>query len=166
MSKHVVLGVTAALMVFAEKAQAEEKEPSAIVELGGAGEWSLRDGASSFGPSVAVEFNAIKDWLEIEVGASTLLGHGQTEWGTDLLFKKPFTLSDRVEFMFGAGPELTYTTGGDGTKLAGEVALDFMFWPSKERKFGWFLEPTYSYSFSKGHEQSFTVSLGLLIGVP
>jgi len=38
-----------------------------------------------------------------------------------------------------------------------------MFWPTSDRKFGWFLEPSYSYSFSVGDEQSLGVSAGLLI---
>jgi len=158
------MGLVAAL--FAGEAQAEEKEPSAIVEIGGAGEWGLPGVASSFGTSAAIEFTPIKDWLEIEAGTSTLFGRGHTEWGTDLLFKKPFTLSDKVEFMIGAGPEWTYTTGGEGTKISVEIAADFMFWPTSDRKLGWFVEPSYSYSFSRGHEQSLAVTTGLLIPIP
>jgi hypothetical protein len=95
---------------------------------------------------------------------STLFGGGQAEWNTDLLFKKPFTLSDKVEFMVGVGPGWTFTR--NGTKIAGEAALDFMFWPTPDRKFGWFLEPTYSYSFNGGHKQSLGVSVGLLFAIP
>jgi len=160
-----VMGSVAALLLFAEKAHAEEKEPSAIVEIGGAGEWGLAHGASSFGPSAAVEFTPVKNWLEIEAGIAPLFGGAHTEWNTDLLFKKPFTLSDTVEFMIGVGPEWTYTTGGAG-KFGGEAALDFMFWPWPGRTFGWFLEPSYSYSFGGGHEQSVGVSVGLLIAIP
>jgi hypothetical protein len=159
-----VIGLTAALLLCAERAQAEDKEPSAVVEIGGAGEWSLRNGSFSLGPSIAVEVTPLKDWLELEAGFTPLFSSGYPEWSTDLLFKKPFTLSNTVEFMVGAGPEWTYTMGGG--KIAGEFALDFMFWPLPERKFGWFLEPSYSYSFSKGHEQSLGVSAGLLIAIP
>jgi hypothetical protein len=154
----------APLLFFAAKAGAGEKEPSAIVELGGAGEWGLR-GGSSYGPSAAVEFTPIKDWLEIEAGIAPLFSARHTEWDGDLLFKKPFTLSDTVEFMIGVGPAWTHTIGGAG-KVSGEFALDFMFWPSPERKLGWFLEPVYSYSFSRDHEQSLGVSAGLLITIP
>jgi hypothetical protein len=150
------------MSLFASAAWAEEKEPTAIVELGAAGEWDLPGGR--LGPTAAVEFTPIKDWLEIEAGISTLFSGGQTEWSTDLLFKKPFTLSDKVEFMFGVGPE--WTLSRDGTKVAGEIAADFMFWPTPDRKFGWFWEPSYSYSFSQGHEQSLGVSVGLLIAIP
>lgn len=143
-------------------AWAEEKEPAAIIELGGAGEWDFPQG--KFGPSAAIEFTPIKDWLEIEAGVSPMFGGGQTEWSTDLLFKKPFTLSNTVEFMIGIGPEWTFSRAG--TKIASEVALDFMFWPTPDRKFGWFLEPSYGYSFSTGHEQSLGASVGLLIPIP
>ena len=150
-------------LLFACNVRAEEKEPSAIIEIGSAGEWGL-PGASKFGPSAAVEFTPIKDWLEIEAGVSPLFGGGGTEWETDLLFKKPFTLSDKVEFMIGVGPAWSFSR--EGTKIAGEAALDFMFWPTSDRKFGWFLEPSYSYSLSAGHQQSVGVSAGLLIPIP
>jgi len=62
-------------LLVAWDVRAEEKEPSAIIEIGGAGEWGL-PGASKFGPSAAVEFTPIKDWFEIEAGISTLFGGG------------------------------------------------------------------------------------------
>ena len=98
----------------------------------------------------------------------TLFSRGQTEWDTDLLFKKPYTLSDTVEFMFGVGPEWQHTVAHAGTtdSVAGEAALDFMFWPWRERKFGLYLEPSYDYGFGRGHEQSVSVSAGLLIPIP
>jgi len=160
-----VTGVIVALLSMAADAQAEEKErePFAIVELGGAGGWTL-SGGSSFGPSAAIEFEPIKNWLEIEVGIAPLFGNGHTEWETDILFKKPFSLSDKVEFMVGAGPQWSYTINGTG-KLGAEFALDFMFWPTPYRKYGWFVEPSYSYSFGSEHEQSLGVSFGLLIAI-
>ena len=160
-----VLVALSAVVLTATQARAEEKEkePEAIVEIGGSGNWSL-PGASSFGPTVAVEFTPIGNWLEIEVGTGPMFGHGISEWDTDILFKKPFTLSDKVEFMIGAGPQWGTAFSGP-TKAGVEVAGDFMFWPSPDRKLGWFLEPSYSYSFIGGHEQSLGVSLGLLIPI-
>jgi hypothetical protein len=150
-------------LLFTANAQAEDREPTAIVELGADAEWGV-SGASSIGPSVAVEFTPIKDWLEIEGGVAPKVQGGRLEWDTDLLFKKPFTLSDRVEFMVGVGPQWSFSP--EGTKIAGEFALDFMFWPTLDRRYGWFLEPTYSYSFSHGHEQSLGATVGLLIAIP
>ena len=164
-----MMGLMAALLLLAGKAQAEEKiEPSAIIEFGGAGEWGLRNGGSSFGPTVAIEVTPIKNWLEIEAGVTPRFGGGHTEWSTDLLFKKPYSLSDSVEFMVGLGPEWVHTTGMGRTvdSINGEAVLDFMFWPSAQRKVGWYLEPSYDYSFEKGHEQSLGVSGGLLIAIP
>ena len=92
-----------------------------------------------------------------------LFHHGGSEWDTDLIFKKPFTLSDKVEFMVGVGPQWTYSR--EGTQTGAEFALDFMFWPTPDRKFGWFIEPAYNYSFSRGHEQSLSTTVGLLIPI-
>jgi hypothetical protein len=160
----------AALLLFATQVHAAEKdkEPFAEIEIGSAGEWGLSGGGLSFGPTVAVEFTPIEHWLEIEAGVSPLFGRGQTEWDTDLIFKKPWTLSKSVDFMVGFGPEWRQTISGGNTvnSVAGEIVLDFQFWPSPERKFGWYLEPSYGYDFGRGHEQSLGVNVGLLIAIP
>ena len=54
----------------------------------------------------------------------------------------------------------------DSDEVGAEVAGDFMYWPSPERRFGFYLEPAYGYSFSRGHDQSVSVSVGLLIPIP
>ena len=158
-----------ATLLFAGRAfgQVEETEPAAIVEIGGAGEWALTHGTPSYGPSVAVEVTPIREWLEIEAGVTPFFSRGQTEWDTDLLFKKPYTLSQTTEFMFGVGPEWAHTvSGGKSTNsVAGEAVLDFMFWPWPKRRFGWYLEPSYGYNFGSGHEQSMSVAVGLLITI-
>ena len=160
----------AALLLFSGLGlgQTQEEEPSAVLELGGAAERSLKGSGSSFGPTIAVEITPIEDWLELEGGVTSSFGHGNREWDTDLLFKKPWTLSDRVEFMFGIGPEWMNTTGHGLTNnsVSGEVVLDFMVWPSAKHRFGWYLEPSYSYDFGRGHEQSLGMSAGLLIAIP
>jgi hypothetical protein len=151
----------AAYLLTASTALADEKEPLAVVELGGATEWNLRDGRSGLGPTAAVEIPVIKDWLEIEFGVTSLLGKGRPDWSADFVLKKPFKLSDTVEFMIGAGPEWKITD----KSIAAELVLDFMIWPTDDRKFGWFVEPTYSYDLGKGHEQSIGVMAGLLIAI-
>jgi hypothetical protein len=70
--------LSAALLAVQAHAEEKEKEPLAIIEVGSAGEWS-RSGGSSFGPSVAVEFEPIRNWLEIEIGTAPLFGNGRTE---------------------------------------------------------------------------------------
>jgi hypothetical protein len=65
------------------------------------------------------------------------------------------------------GPEWVYIrqNGLTGNSVAGEAVLDFMFWPSVKRRFGWYLEPGYEYSFGRGHEKSVGISFGLLIAI-
>jgi len=149
-------------------AQSVDREPSAVVELGGAADWNVKDGGSSFGPTVAVEVTPIENWLELEAGVTSLFTRHSTEWDTDLLFKKPWTLSKKAEFMLGVGPAWVHTTkyGATTNSVSGEVVLDFMFWPSAKHRFGWYLEPGYEYNFGRGHEQSSGISGGLLIAIP
>ena len=87
--------------------------------------------------------SATDKWLELEAGITSLFARHSTEWDADLLFKKPWTLSKKVEFMFGVGPEWVRIrqNGLTGNSVAGEAVLDFMFWPSVKRRFGWYLEP-------------------------
>jgi hypothetical protein len=149
-------------------AQPVDKDPVAIVELGGAAGRSVKNGGASFGADAAAEVTPIENWLELEAGVTPLFSrHRSTEWDTDLLFKKPWTLSRKAEFMAGIGPEWVHTRepGMKVNSMAGEAALDFMFWPGGKHKFGWFLEPAYDYNFARGHEQSFGISGGLLIAI-
>jgi hypothetical protein len=150
-------------------AQPVDKDPVAIVELGGAAGWSLSNSRASFGADAAVEVTPIENWLEIEAGVTPLFSrHHATEWDTDLLFKKPWTLSRKAELMAGVGPERVHTRvpGMSANSIAGEAVLDFMFWPGGKHKFGWFLEPGYDYNFARGHERSLGIGAGLLIAIP
>jgi hypothetical protein len=148
-------------------AQAVDKEPVAVVELGGASSWDLKGGGSSFGADVAVEVTPIENWLELEAGVTPLFARHSREWDTDLLFKKPWTLSKKAEFMAGIGPEWIHTRqyGITMNSLGAEAVLDFMFWPSARHRFGWYLEPGYDYSFGRGHERSLGITGGLLIAI-
>jgi hypothetical protein len=145
----------------------QEPEPAAIVELGGSGSRSLKGGGSSYGADVAVEVTPIENWLELEAGVTPLFTRHSTEWDVDFLFKKPWTLSKKAEFMFGVGPEWVHTRqyGVTMNSVAGEAVLDFMFWPSGKHRFGWYLEPGYDYNFGRGHERSVGISGGLLIAI-
>nr|HEV7953690.1 hypothetical protein [Candidatus Acidoferrales bacterium] len=149
-------------------AQSVDKDPVAVVEIGGAANWNFKGGGTSFGPTVAVEVTPIENWLELEGGVTPLFARHSREWDTDLLFKKPWTLSKKVEFMVGVGPEWVHVTknGITSNSLSGEAVLDFMFWPAKKHRFGWYLEPSYEYNFARGHEQAIGISGGLLIAIP
>ncbi|MFZ0336219.1 MAG: hypothetical protein WBE47_17215 [Candidatus Acidiferrales bacterium] len=163
--------VTAALLLCAGNAAAQSVKADkefAVVEVGAATSLSLKDSVSSFGPDLAVEVTPIEHWLEIEGGVTPLFTGHSTEWDVDLLFKKPWTLSKKVEFMFGVGPEWVHTRqyGVTTNSISGEAVGDFMFWPSVGRhRFGWYLEPGYDYNFGGGHEQSIGISGGLLISI-
>jgi hypothetical protein len=162
--------LVAALLFIAPSAQAaeSEKEAAAELEIGAAAEWAVPGGGFSFGPSVAIEYTLIKDWLEVELEVSPLFGGaGSTDWDTEFVFKKPYSLSDQIEVMPGIGPAWLYKTSRDGTSNSlGAVALiDVQIWPSRERNFGWFVEPSYGYDFGREHEQSLGVTFGLLIPI-
>ncbi|MGA8429968.1 MAG: hypothetical protein WB729_09115 [Candidatus Sulfotelmatobacter sp.] len=149
-------------------AQSADKEPVAVLEFGGAADWSVNEGGSSFGPTVAVEVTPIENWLELEAGVTSLFARHSTEWDVDLLFKKPWALSKKAEFMAGVGPEWVHATkyGTTTNSVSAEAVLDFMFWPSAKHRFGWYLEPGNEYNFGRGHEQSLGISGGLLIAIP
>ena len=145
----------------------EDKEPVAILEIGAATSWNIKGGAATFAPNLAAETTPIENWLELEAGVSPFFTRNSTEWDTDLLFKKPWGLSRKSEFMLGVGPEWVHLrmNGKTSNSFAGELAGDFMFWPTGKHRFGWYLEPAYDYSFAGGHEQSIGMSAGLLIGI-
>jgi hypothetical protein len=149
-------------------AQSVEKEPAAVVELGGATDWNVKGGTPSFGPDVAVEFTPIENWLEIEAGVTPLFTRHSTEWDIDFLFKKSWTISKKTEFMLGVGPAWVHTKqyGMTTNSVSAELVPDFMFWHSVKHRFGWYIEPSYDYNFGRGHEQSLGISVGLLIAIP
>ena len=149
-------------------AQSLDEEPPAVLELGGAAARSFAESQSSFGPTIAVEITPIENWLELETGVTPLFRRHSTEWSVDLLFKKPWTLSDKKEFMLGVGPEWIHTNAYrvKMDSVALEVVSDFMFWSSKKHRFGWYVEPSYEYKFGPGHEQSLAITGGVLIGIP
>lgn len=168
MLRSVKFAVAACLLFCAGNTPAQSVETEkehAVIELGGAAFREITNGASSFGPTAAVEVTPLKNWLELEFGTTALFRRHSTEWGTDLVFKKPWDLSKKVEFMLGLGPEWVHARQNGITRnsISAEALADFMFWPSKKHRFGWYVEPTYEYSFASGHEQSLGVTGGLLI---
>ena len=167
----LLLFVPVATASYAQAPEQHERplddDPSVIVELGSSTSWNIRGGSASFAPSLAAETTPIENWLELEAGVSPFFTRNSTEWDTDLLLKKPWTLSRKAEFMLGVGPEWVYVrqNGTTSQSISGEVAGDFMFWPNGKHRFGWYLEPAYDHSFMAGHQQSIGMSAGLLIGV-
>jgi hypothetical protein len=144
-----------------------DQNNKAILEMGAASSWNVSGGAATFAPNLAVEIEPIENWLELELGVSPYYTHTAKEIDTDLLLKNPWTLSRKAEFMLGIGPQWVHLkqNGKWTNSLAGEVAGDFMFWPTGKHRFGWYLEPAYDYSFARGHQKSLGISFGLLIGL-
>src|ERR1700746_2052707 len=83
-----------------DKQQAkEDQDPKAILEVGAATSWNFSGGAATFAPNLAAEVTPIENWLELEAGVSPFYTRKSTEWDIDLLFKKPWTISRKAEFM-------------------------------------------------------------------
>jgi hypothetical protein len=99
----------------------EDEDHSVVFELGWASDYSRTDGFHARGGTFAVEVTPIPDRLELEFGVTDIRANGVTETSVDLLFKKPWTLSKRVEFMAGIGPEIIHATGTEAGKLLGPV---------------------------------------------
>jgi hypothetical protein len=158
-----VVWLIGALSACVVPAQAEDKEPSLVFEMGGAGGWPLRQGSPSYGPEVALEYTVLEHWLEIELGTSPQFSRGRAEIGTNFLLKKPFELTDRLEFLISAGPLWLHKPGADSA--AGEVTAEFVYaaWPKEH--VGIFFEQSYTWDFGKGHEQSIGFTAGLHIGI-
>jgi hypothetical protein len=157
------IGLAATLITSGHGATATEKDndPLWVAMIGAAGEWPTHDTAKN-GPSFSIEFGVLKDWLEIEVGSAKLFRGSDTEFETEVVFRKPFTFSETVEVMIGLGP-MWSKAKDESWKVGTTFVADFMFWSSPEKKFGWFLEPSFSI-VNPGNERSFAVSAGLIIG--
>jgi hypothetical protein len=165
------LGVAAPLaasLLCATLAQAEEREKAAaVIEIGSAAEWQIPRAEFSSGPYVALEFEAVRDRLEIEIGVSPQFGSHQTALASELILKTPIFSSEKIEVMFGVGPQWEYhVTGGElRNSISAEAQLEFEYWPSADRKFGWFVEYQYDRAFTSDRTQSIGVQFGLLIPI-
>jgi hypothetical protein len=136
-----------------------------IVGVGGAAELELGEGSLHPGANVMVEWDAIENWLELEIGASMLAANRGVEAPIDLLVKKPFKLASWAEFMVGVGPEVVRVSNPT-TKAAyfgAEAALDFMFWPWG-RRVGLWVEPEYDVIFNPGASSGIGTTGGVLFG--
>jgi hypothetical protein len=147
------------------KEKAEDAiEHTIVVGLGGAAEFELGDGSLYPGTNLMVEWDAIENWLELEVGASVLSANGGVEVPVDLLAKKPFRLARWAEFMIGVGPELVYVSKPTkATYFGGALALDFMFWPWG-RHIGLWVEPEYDLIAHRGASSGLGTTTGVLFG--
>jgi hypothetical protein len=140
-------------------------EHTIIVGVGGAAELELRRGALHPGGNVMIEWDAVENWLELEVGASALSADSGVEVPIDLLVKKPFRLARWAEFMVAIGPEVIAVSNPTtkSTYFGGEAALDFMFWPWG-RRVGLWVEPEYDFIVRDGISHGLGSTGGVLLG--
>ena len=166
----LALAVLAMVLAYTEcfaQAQDEQGAPehTIILGVGGATELELANGSLHAGGNVMVEWDAIENWLEFEVGASLLAADRGVEAPVDLLVKKPFQLTRWAEVMIGIGPEVVLVSNPatKSTYFGGVAALDFMFWPWG-RHVGLWVEPEYDLVFRDGLSHGLGSSAGLLLG--
>jgi hypothetical protein len=169
-----VLSLFANTALADEAAKAEVSERSRgwsdaerrfVVGVGGAFELEMADRSFHAGGTAFFEVEVIERWLEIEAGVSIVRTGSGFEVPIDLLFKKPFRLTQGIELMVGVGPEVvrSFRAGSTARTFFGvEGALDFMFWPTDH--FGFWAEPTYDLVFSDRATLSFGTTVGPIIG--
>ena len=132
------------------------------LEIGPAAEWALRE-RPNFGASVTCEVTAIPNWLELEFGFSALATSNDPELEAELLFEKPFQLSDKVEFMLEVGPSLSRELESNSvTSLNLEFAIGIFFWP--QSNLGWYVESGWS-DTPKSGRQSMSAGVGVLVPI-
>lgn len=159
----------ALITLYVGSAHADESgeknvEHTFIVGIGAAGELELGSTSGHAGLNAMLEWETIDNWLELELGASILAADGGIELPVDLLVKKPFRLSPRIEYMVGVGPEITRVSNPSTTaaRFGAEAALDVMFWPT--HRIGGWVEPAYEVAFHDGVSQSLGLNVGVIVG--
>jgi hypothetical protein len=155
--------VALAAILISPAAAADEKEPLYAIELSGARDWSLNGGDASAGPVLAVERTVIEHWLEVELALSPQFAKGRNELETEFIFKKPFELSEHLEFLIGAGP--VWVNRGSENSAAAAVITQFEYFPNTDHKVGYVFEASYSYGFGAEHEQAFGLTAGIRFGI-
>jgi hypothetical protein len=158
------------LAMLAGQAAAREDaddDHGVVLEAAPAFERDIKSKSTSYGATAAFEMTPIENWLEMEYGLTLLSPRGRRNLEADVLFKKPYRLSENAEFMIGLGPTFERRFGGSERATAHglEFALDFMFWRTKS--VGWYVEPSYGMGLggTKG-ERTIGGSAGLLLRWP
>lgn len=159
--------IAVVMSTYCSIANAEEEadEHRMMLLVGPSLEKNLVDGSKSIGTYMALEFTAIENELEIEVGSQYLSAASPKEIGGAVIFKKPFELAPGVELALGLGPTVWRKTSSpnNGIQYCVSFASDFMFWSSK--RVGWYLSPGYTYGVGHSTERSLGVSAGLLFAL-
>jgi hypothetical protein len=61
-------------------------------------------------------------------------------------FQEAMDYIAEAEFMLGVGPEWIHLkqNGRWSNSIAGEIAADFMFWPTRKHRFGWYVDSSWA----------------------
>jgi hypothetical protein len=161
-----LLVLTVAAGAITSPCSASAADAEAELEIGAVTERTVSGNAATHaGPSVAIELTPTAHWLELEAAVSRFQVDGAAEWETEVAVKKPFDLSPSVELMLGLGP--TWTHSGAplerSDSFGAELVLDLQFW--RTRRWGWFIEPSYSVGLSRGSDRAVAITAGVLLGL-
>ena len=96
---------------------------SLILLVGPAVEKNIADGSKAYGTSLAFEFTAIENQLEIEMGTQYLSTSNPKELGAQIIFKKPFELAKDIELGIGLGTAIWRKTSSPSNNLQSGVAF-------------------------------------------
>jgi len=161
-----LLALTVAASATTASCQASAADMEAELEIGAVAERTVAGNAATHaGPSVAIEFTPIEHGLELEAAVSRFQIDGAAEWETEVAVKKPFDLSPSVELMLGLGPTWTHSGAPleQSDSFGAELVLDLQFW--RTRRWGWFIEPSYSAGFSRGSDRAVAITAGVLLSL-
>jgi hypothetical protein len=163
----VVFALIAVAAACPRPARADERgadpERTIILGIGGAGELEVPSITPHAGANIMFEWEAIESWLEIEADLSILRIANGYELPIAVLFKKPFRLTPRFEYMIGLGPQVVRVAGATTeTHYGGEVALDLMYWHTPRS--GAWVEPAYDFTLGTGASQSLGITAGAMVG--
>jgi hypothetical protein len=130
------------------------------VVLGAGGALEVDSGVSG-GGAAFVEYEALPEVIELELGGQIVSGAGGKEVSGDLLFKWPHRLTQQLEIMVGVGPTLTSRSNAPTARgIAG--AADLMWWPRHHA--GLWVEPSWEVRFRGGALGPVTLTAGPIVG--
>jgi hypothetical protein len=119
--------------------------------------------AGHSGAAAFLELEAVDEWLELELGAQLLATAPGREASLDLLLKKPFRVTPRLEVMTGLGLTVIRASGAGETRTSWgiEAAVDFMYWPVG--RLGFWAEPAYEIVLSGGFARALSCTAGPML---
>jgi len=129
----------------------------------GAGAAVDLDAPRGAGVALFVEYEALDELLELELGGQEIGAAGRREFSGDLIAKWPRRVATHLELMVGAGPTLVAERGAKHTTALGlQAAIDLMWWPRP--RLGFWVEPTYEVLLRSGPAGALGCTVGPMVG--